>query len=696
MLELIAQDLKAKNPNIQKLVENILKSKFEKSDFKLATLLDILIKNFIGKNIIVQKDVSSAFEEVKKANAAVYEQFVKTGKKLIADKEIVNENGVFDIFVNDLKEEDSDENLIADLERTLPEVEQNPEALKALDNNSKRELIRYFLAYGELPKPLEIEMELDLIRTYTTRNKSELAQILKDFSQVRAISKNFIAISSQPYLLELIAQDLKAKNPNIQKLVENILKSKFEKSNFKLVMLLDILIKNLIGKNIIVQKDVTSTFEEVKKANAEVYKQFIKTGKKLIADKEIVNENKVFDVFVKGLKVGKETAGDLLENENLNGKDLKVTFNEFINQLRYYVEFKSFERSKKHISKEMLFKLMISQKSQIRLKKQIHNWAKTSRKISLIMNLFPEGKIQELLKFIHPKQNQSIQTLNSILKKNNLKSIEEYMNTVNEKEFITYVLNLWSRLSLVVASPNKILNLLFGKILNAEATDSNKIINELEKNTLLLNQDEKALLVDLSSEYRLTVEADKKIQELKDDFDQEPETIEDGDSIYVGNAGIIIAWPFISTLFDKLGLLKGKGFVDDYSLQKAILLINYLATDSIENVDENNLALNKILCGADLNFHVDTKTELVDSEMQMCKSLLNAIIMNWEKLKNSSPDTIRTSFFIREGILQNDEDDYKLVVDVKAYDLILKTIPWNISMIQTRFMKKRLNVEWKY
>ena len=70
--------------------------------------------------------------------------------------------------------------------------------------------------------------------------------------------------------------------------------------------------------------------------------------------------------------------------------------------------------------------------------------------------------------------------------------------------------------------------------------------------------------------------------------------------------------------------------------------------------------------------------------------------MNWEKLKNSSPDTIRTSFFIREGILQNDEDDYKLVVDVKAYDLILKTIPWNISMIQTRFMKKRLNVEWKY
>ena len=696
LLELIAQDLKSKNPNIQKLVENILKSKFEKSNFKLVMLLDILIKNFIGKNIIVQKDVTTAFEEVKSANAEVYEQFVKMVKKLIADKEIENENKVFDVFINGLKEEDSDENLIADLERALPEVEQNPEALKALDNNSKRELIRYFLAYGELPKPFEIEMELDLIRTYTTKNKSELAQILKEFSQVRSISENFITISSQPYLLELIAQDLKSKNPNIQKLVENILKSKFEKSNFKLVMLLDILIKNFIGKNIIVQKDVTTAFEEVKSANAEVYEQFVKMVKKLIADKEIENENKVFDVFVKGLKVGKETAVDLLENKNLNGKDLKVTFNEFINQLRYYVEFKSFERSKKNLSKEMLFKLIVSQKSQIRLKKQIHNWAKTSRKISLIMNLFPEGKIQELLNFIHPKQNQSIQTLNSILKKNNLKSIEEYMNTVNEKEFITYVLNLWSRLSLVVASPNKILNLLFVKILNAEATDSNKIINELEKNTLLLNQDEKALLVDLLSEYRLTVEADKKIQELKDDFDQEQETIDDGDSIYVGNAGIIIAWPFISTLFDKLGLLKGKDFVDDYSLQKAILLINYLATDSIENVDENNLALNKILCGADLNFHVDTKTELVDAEMQMCKSLLNAIIMNWEKLKNSSPDTIRTSFFIREGILQNDADDYKLVVDVKAYDLILKTIPWNISMIQTRFMKKRLNVEWKY
>ena len=697
--------------------QDFLKSRVEKGDvtYMIELCEDVVTKPFIAQEFKDEKkEVQFKLLALLESNNAVfsikqiYQSLVDVSQSTKINHDIFFEK----IILLDLWKEKSVlaifeklfEGLNAKVETTLykaikpilPAVKLNFEKQKTLDNNSKRELIRYFIAYGKLPKFIKNEFELKLIQSYAARNKSELAQILKEFSQVRAISKNFIAISSQRYLLELIAQDLKAKNPNIQKLVENILKSKFEKSDFKLATLLDILIKNFIGKNIIVQKDVSSAFEEVKKANAAVYEQFVKTGKKLIADKEIVNENGVFDVFVKGLKVGKETAGDLLENENLNGKDLKVTFNEFINQLRYYVEFKSFERSKKHISKEMLFKLMISQKSQIRLKKQIHNWAKTSRKISLIMNLFPEGKIQELLNFIHPKQNQSIQTLNSILKKNNLKSIEEYMNTVNEKEFITYVLNLWSRLSLVVASPNKILNLLFGKILNAEATDSNKIINELEKNTLLLNQDEKALLVDLSSEYRLTVEADKKIQELKDDFDQEPETIQDGDSIYVGNAGIIIAWPFISTLFDKLGLLKGKGFVDDYSLQKAILLINYLATDSIENVDENNLALNKILCGADLNFHVDTKTELVEAEMQMCKSLLNAIIMNWEKLKNSSPDTIRTSFFIREGILQNDEDDYKLVVDVKAYDLILKTIPWNISMIQTRFMKKRLNVEWKY
>ena len=69
---------------------------------------------------------------------------------------------------------------------------------------------------------------------------------------------------------------------------------------------------------------------------------------------------------------------------------------------------------------------------------------------------------------------------------------------------------------------------------------------------------------------------------------------------------------------------------------------------------------------------------------------------NWEKLSNSSIETLRTTFLIREGILsQNEELDFNLNVIKGPFDMLIETIPWNISIIQTTFMKNRLIVDWK-
>ena len=80
----------------------------------------------------------------------------------------------------------------------------------------------------------------------------------------------------------------------------------------------------------------------------------------------------------------------------------------------------------------------------------------------------------------------------------------------------------------------------------------------------------------------------------------------------------------------------------------------------------------------------------------LCDNLLNAIIQNWDKLGNTSVDSLRETFLIRNGSIKKEFNDYTLNVESKPFDMLLKTIPWNITMIQTVFMKNRLIVEWKY
>jgi hypothetical protein len=82
-------------------------------------------------------------------------------------------------------------------------------------------------------------------------------------------------------------------------------------------------------------------------------------------------------------------------------------------------------------------------------------------------------------------------------------------------------------------------------------------------------------------------------------------------------------------------------------------------------------------------------------EKSIGDQLLNAVTKNWEKLNNTSVKGLRESFLQRAGVIKKTENNYTLTVETKPFDLLLKTIPWNIMMIQTSFMDSRLLVEWK-
>ncbi len=179
--------------------------------------------------------------------------------------------------------------------------------------------------------------------------------------------------------------------------------------------------------------------------------------------------------------------------------------------------------------------------------------------------------------------------------------------------------------------------------------------------------------------------------------DKKPESVlseeEEGLGVKIYNAGIILFWPFLTRFFETLSFLKNGVFVNDEFRNRAVYLIQYLAFYRID-FPEYELVLNKLLTGMLTEDHLEPFVTLTDEEKTLTTSLLYGLINNWEKVKNSTPEGIQETFLQREGILRFKREEVFLEVEKKGVDILVKSIPWNISLIKLPWMKKPMHVEW--
>ncbi|MTI89269.1 MAG: hypothetical protein FH748_15040 [Balneolaceae bacterium] len=181
--------------------------------------------------------------------------------------------------------------------------------------------------------------------------------------------------------------------------------------------------------------------------------------------------------------------------------------------------------------------------------------------------------------------------------------------------------------------------------------------------------------------------AKKRGEEDMDEVDPEPFQ-------YISNAGMVLLGTFLPTYFSRLDLLDGKEFKNRQCIYKAIHLLQYLVTGETEH-QEYDLCLNKVLCGLPVEEPVPYKMELLKKETELSNSLLEAVIEKWAVIGETSIDGFRESFLKREGKMEDEEEYWKLTVEVKGYDLLLDQLPWSISMIMHSWMEKRIQVEWR-
>ena len=167
----------------------------------------------------------------------------------------------------------------------------------------------------------------------------------------------------------------------------------------------------------------------------------------------------------------------------------------------------------------------------------------------------------------------------------------------------------------------------------------------------------------------------------------------DADELFIHNSGLVILWPFLSSFFEQLGLMEEKQFKEDAAVQRAVGLLQYLATED-SSPPEYLLPVNKVLCGMDPTAVFDFGPPVTTDEAEECRKLLSAVIAHATILKDMSLSGFRGTFLLRKGMLGTRDGAWLLRVERESYDVVLERFPWSLDWIKLPWMEVALRVEW--
>jgi hypothetical protein len=185
----------------------------------------------------------------------------------------------------------------------------------------------------------------------------------------------------------------------------------------------------------------------------------------------------------------------------------------------------------------------------------------------------------------------------------------------------------------------------------------------------------------------------RKNQQIKRDMKTTGEEGKDS-ALYINNAGLAVIAPFFIRYFDMLGMISDGKFKEKEMAKRAVHLMQYGAT-GLNETAEPFLTFNKILCGLPLSTPVPKSIELTEKEKKTTTEMMTAILGHWKGMGTTSIEGLRENFLMREGKLEWQKEGYwSLNVEKKSYDILMKSLPWSISIINYPWMDSRIQVEW--
>lgn len=163
--------------------------------------------------------------------------------------------------------------------------------------------------------------------------------------------------------------------------------------------------------------------------------------------------------------------------------------------------------------------------------------------------------------------------------------------------------------------------------------------------------------------------------------------------VNISNAGLVILQSFYATLFERLGYIQQGQFISHEAQCDAALLLHLLSTGQTQ-ANEADLILNKLLVGLEPYESLPAQLDFDVTAVEVCESLLNSVIQYWSAIGSCSVDGFRGNWLVRNASLSDAGDHWRLVVERRAYDVLLARLPLSYSLIRLPWMKKAIYVTW--
>jgi hypothetical protein len=161
----------------------------------------------------------------------------------------------------------------------------------------------------------------------------------------------------------------------------------------------------------------------------------------------------------------------------------------------------------------------------------------------------------------------------------------------------------------------------------------------------------------------------------------------------INNAGIVLLQGFIDVYFNRQGLIANGSFQSDEKQRAAVHYLQYLATGNMAT-EEPYLIMNKLLCGIAIASPIESGVEMHEHEIETAESLIRAVIDYWPAIGCCSIAGFQGNWLIRNGVLKETPEYWDLVVEKRAYDILLQRAPFSFSTINFSWMQKPIYVTW--
>lgn len=176
----------------------------------------------------------------------------------------------------------------------------------------------------------------------------------------------------------------------------------------------------------------------------------------------------------------------------------------------------------------------------------------------------------------------------------------------------------------------------------------------------------------------------------------------DQGGLAVEDAGLVMLWPFLERLFQRLELVdpEPRTFPHLRAQTRGARLLHALARGPAayaEDPPEFTMTLPKLLCGLEPDAPLDPDglaEALPATFLDEGERLLEAVLGHAEGLGLRGVDGLRGSFLLRDGVLVSRDGAWLLRVAGEAYDLLLARVPWSWSWVSLPWMAEPLRVEW--